>query len=287
MEIDGEVLKFYYTNLMNDIPNTRNIVFEAVNRMKTPEDWENLPRLLEGVCVHAGRKLKHFDYPKLIRKAAFQGQLRVIFACVREVKRTGFKLSSSETVNELLVWVQKEAIESGWDKAATEQALAWTERVVESLEDEKHHPTRKSGEVDLKAFPLFRDPQVLAARLHMAAALATKHNGGEDVDGKVTKYVKELISLWPEGKGLMELHPKEAYEERKELRYLQNENGFLWYAAPILSGFKMAAEVVDPVLAEQLKRRIEPLEKEVEKAWNAGEGSAGKGRDIYTKLLKP
>lgn len=287
MEIDGETLKFYYTDLLNDMPNTRNIVFKAVDQMKTPDDWQNLPRLLEGVCVHAGRKLRHYDYPKMIRKAGFQGQLRVIFACIREAKRTGFKLATSETVNELLVWVQKEAIESDWDKVATEQALAWTERVIESLEDEKHQPVRKRGKKDLKAFPLFRDPQVLAPRLHMAAALAAKHNGGEDAGGKVTKYAKELMSLWPEGKGLMELHSPQAYQEREELRYLLNNNEFLWCAAPILSGLRMAAEVVEPALAEQLKRRIGPLEKEVETAWQAvSKDSTGKGREIYKALFE-
>lgn len=285
MEIDENVLKFYYTNIY-ELPNTREVVFQAIDKMKTTEDWENLPRLLEGVCVHAGRKLRFYDYPKMVRKAGMHGCIGIIFACVRQAKRTGFKLSSSETVNELLLWVQKEAVESGWDQTATESSLAWTDRVIETLEDEKHQPKRRRGEKDLKAYPLFRDPQVLAARLHLAAALAAKHHGGEDVGGRVAKYAKELVSLWPEGKGLMELHSPEAYEERKELRYLQNPNEFLWYAAPILNGLKMAAEVVEPVLAEQLRQRSMPLEKEVEAAWaDEKRIPARRGEDMYIKLF--
>ena len=106
------------------------------------------------------------------------------------------------------------------------------------------------------------------------------------MDDKVADYVKEIIALWPEGKGLMELHAPEVYEERKELRYLQNKNEFLWHAAPILSGFKMATEVVEPDLAEALRRRIEPLEKEVEAALaDNTRKSGGRGEDVYGKLF--
>ncbi|KAL1857391.1 hypothetical protein VTK73DRAFT_8098 [Phialemonium thermophilum] len=307
MELDGQILKFYYTDPVREMPNTRELLLRAVNQMKTPQDWENLPRLLEGVCGQAGRKLEYYDYPRLIRKAALHGCLRTIFVCIRQVKRTHFRLGSSETVNELLSWVQKQAIDSGRERAATEEALAWTERIILSLEDEAHHPVRKRGDEgkDPKSYPLCRDPQILAARLHMASALALlpppASDGAEDGESaatqrrqeddearrrKVTKYTREIVALWPEGKGLMELHTPEAYQTRGELRYLLDSNEFLWYAAPVLKGLETAAQVVEPALAEELQKRIAPLREEIDAALADENRVKGRrGEQMYNDLF--
>ncbi|KAL2021055.1 hypothetical protein VTK56DRAFT_7710 [Thermocarpiscus australiensis] len=285
LEIDGVVHKFRYVNRVTDLPNTHALVRDAIRAMKTSSDFHNLPMLLEG-CERANRKLDETLYPKMIRRAAMANCLRVIIDCIRAVERTGFKLDTSEKINELLVWIQKRPIDSGWDKGATRAALKQTQLVLELLEgNESHRPKKGSA----GRFPFYRDPQVLAARLHMAAALAVHHQGAKDADGSVTKYAEELVRLWPEGKGLLDLQPDVAYGERSRMRYLLDRNMYLWYASPVLNGLTLAAQVVaDPGLAMQLQNRADAVDAEIRTALASEKlKKGGRGEYMYNKLFNP
>ncbi|KAK3942434.1 hypothetical protein QBC46DRAFT_309465 [Diplogelasinospora grovesii] len=290
LEIDGQLHKFKYVDMMRDLPNTHDVVTRALNAMKTPSDFANLPRLLEGVCSQAHRKLNGSLYPKMVRRAAMADCLTVVIDCAKQVKRTGFKLDSSETINELLVWIQKGAIDSNWDKKTTQKALKRTQQILDLLEEDENHQPKEEVAVS-RAFPFYRDPQMLAARLHMAAALAVKHHGGKDLDGGlVAKYAQELVQLWPEETGLLELHPTIAYADSREgMRYLLERNGFVWYASPILSGLRMAAQVVEPELAQQLKKRAAAVGDELQTALAVARKSHStqRGVALYNKLFNP
>ncbi|EOO02265.1 hypothetical protein UCRPA7_2233 [Phaeoacremonium minimum UCRPA7] len=227
MEIDGEVIKFYGMDpTKGDIPNTRKILFEAIDKMVTREDWSNLPHLLEGLYYNANRKLLPEDYPKMTRKAGVKGQTYTIIECARQVKKTGFRLDTSEKVQELLSWVQLMAIDAEMDPEVTKKALTWSELVLEMLEDKQHQPKRKD-EVFLKRFPLNRDPQILSVPLFLSASLAASQPGDEEIIEKVTKYAKDIVNLWPADKGLMELHPAESYEDKCGVQYLVLKNKLL------------------------------------------------------------
>jgi hypothetical protein len=285
MEIDGEVMKFYHMSFNGDIPNTRKIMYEALDKMETKGDWDNLPHLLEGLHYYANRKLQHYDYPKLTRKAGAKGCIYTIIECARQVRKTGFRLDASEKVNEIMMWVQLKAIDSGWDQRQTEQALRWAEMVLEMLETEDHQPKKRKGTKDDGKFPLHRDPQVLASPLHLAAQLAVKYQGGKDVGGKVAKYAKDLVALWPAGKGLLELHPVEAYADREGMRYLLEENEFLFMASPILRAVELTKGIVDPTVAKGLESTRAALADEIDIALAKKAGLAGRGVEMYKKLF--
>jgi hypothetical protein len=266
MEIDGEVLRFRHVNLFT-LPNTRKLFLRALRNMRTTEDLKLLPRLLEGICVQAGRKLPWEDLNKIIRKTQLQGCFYVALDCVASSKRTNFRLTRSEVVNNILTALQEEAINKNFERDATEKMLAWSARVIEMLEDPAHKPKPKEQLHWTKGFPLSRDPQILAARLHLAAALALKHHDGKVEGGKVAKYADEIVRLWPSGAGLLDLHEKEAYADRNRLQYLQQPNGFLWYASPILNGLNWASRVVqDQRLSAELQNRSAGVEKEIQQA---------------------
>ncbi|KAH8894940.1 hypothetical protein GQ53DRAFT_804549 [Thozetella sp. PMI_491] len=266
VEIDGEVLRFRHENLFT-LPNTRKLFLSALRNMKTAEDLKLLPRLLEGICVQAGRKLPWEDLNKIIRKTQLQGCFYVALDCVAASKRTNFRLTRSEVVNNLLTALQEEAINKDFERESTEKMLAWSVRVIEMLEDPAHKPRRNERLHWTSGFPLSRDPQILSARLHLAAALALKHNEGKDEGGKVAKYADEIVKLWPSGAGLLDLHEKEAYTDRNRLQYLQQPNGFLWYASPILNGLNWASQVVqDQRLSAELQTRSAAVEKEIQQA---------------------
>ncbi|KAK3332468.1 hypothetical protein B0T19DRAFT_415750 [Cercophora scortea] len=293
MEVDGEEVRFGYVDRYK-LPNTKKAVVSALNAMKTPTDFLNLPTLLEGLRL-AHRKVSYDLHEKMIRRACVNGCIAVILECVKQVKRTGFTLETSQAINELLVWIQKEALDSDWDKKETERALRRTQSVLEMLEaDPLHQPAKDPKLKALRRFPFYRDPQILAARLHMAAALAVKHQAGHDADGKVAKYAQELVRLWPKEAGLLELHPEEAYARQHdtEMRYLLNRNAFLWFASPVLNGLRLAAQVVEPALAKELLERAANVEKQVQSALAqqaATEGGAagGRGLNLYNELCGP
>jgi hypothetical protein len=272
MEIDGEKLRFYFTDKVREVPSTKKALYDMIDLMKTPDDWAILPRLLEGLCVQAGRKLRYPQYGKIIRRASKAGCIHTILTCAREVKRTNFKLDCHEIVNDIMIAVQEAAINSNWDDAETAKALQRTERVVDMLEEKDHQPVKKKSDDDNASeptYPLWKDPVILGARLHMAAVAAAEHSSGVDLDGKVAKYAREIVALWPEGRGALELYGEEDFKAESSLGHLRHDTQITFTVAPILHGFRKAAQVVaptEPELAQQLESRAATLEKELSAA---------------------
>ncbi|KAI0539872.1 hypothetical protein GGR58DRAFT_463075 [Xylaria digitata] len=262
IEIDGEVLKFRYQNALTDIPSTRKSLMTALSHFETAADFENFKPLFEGLH-YAGRKLKQPSYAKITRLVGAKGHIYAIIDCARSVRRTGWKLDSSEVVNEVLHSVQMKAYDADWDEAATRQALRWAEMLVELLHEEAHQPKDPllPGQI-----PLARDPMVLAAPLHLAAMLVARHEAGEEVLDKLHKLAGDIVALWPEGKKLRELQPAELYVDFDKMGYLLSHDKFISLATPLLHGLETAAKVVKPELAGQLQTRSHTLAAEIKEA---------------------
>ncbi|KAH8156451.1 hypothetical protein CIB48_g11795 [Xylaria polymorpha] len=283
MEIDGEVLKFRHQNVMTDIPDTRQSVIKALNLFEAPADFANLQPLLEGIA-NAGRKLKPSFYVSILRIVAYKGHIYQIIDCARSVRRTGYKLDTSEKVNEVLHFVQMKARDADWDEAQTRQALNWAEMVIDMLHDEAHQPKRDQSEPVLPGeLPLNRDPMVLAAPLHLAAVLVARHGAGEDVLDKVNKLARDVVALWPEGKKLKEVQPPELYDDFEKMGYLLRPTKFITIATPLLHGLETAIEVVEPELAAQLRTRRDTLAAEIQEARETTD-SIVRGEEVYKKF---
>ncbi|RYP73172.1 hypothetical protein DL771_003808 [Monosporascus sp. 5C6A] len=291
IEIDGEVLKFRHMNpLAGDIPETRRSVIEAVSRFETADDFVNLQPLLEGI-YYTSRKFDPGFYAKIVRLSGQRGRVYDALACARMARRTGLRLDSSEKANEVLHFVQFKAVDAGFAPADTARALRWAELVVDMLADEQHRPRRRKDEPPAEGeLPLDRDPQVLLARLHLAAALARSRRaeGGGEADEaiveKVDKYAADIVGAWPEGKRLKDLQPAALYEDEDKMGYLLEPNKFVVLAAPLLYGIETAIDVVEPELADQLRSRRDTLEAEVQEARAAYGMKPGRGEAVYQKL---
>lgn len=314
LEIDGQVLRFTGMDRLRDLPNARASLRDALGRMTTREDFDNLPRLLEGLH-NAHRRLRPADYARIARRAGERGCIYTVIESARTVRRTGFRLDASETVAEILTHVQLRAVDGGWQDSQTRQSLVWAEMVVDMLEDPQHErkttptPAPVSASVAAAAtnitnptppppppsFPLARDPQVLAARLHLAAVVADKFaaaEGEEDGDktaavDKVARYASELVRLWPAGKGLRDLHPAALYTDRRgEMHYLNEDNKFLGVTAPLLHGLDTAITVLrandQADLAGELQTRRDALGTEVTAALAAAPDR--RGAAVYNKF---
>ncbi|KAI0114839.1 hypothetical protein F4814DRAFT_417278 [Daldinia grandis] len=310
IEIDGEVLKFRHQNPFRDMPQTRRAVLDAVTLFDAPEDFANLRPLIEGVA-YASRKFHHGFYCKLIRVLGAKGRIFEVIELARAVARTEFRLDASEKVNEIMHFVQMKAIDADRDAAEepadaveepadgisaardpvkeTAKALRWAEIVIELLQLEAHQPRRfKSDPVLEGELPLHRDPMVLLAPLHLAAALVSKQGGEVDeaaVD-KLAKYARDVVRLWPEDKKLSQVQPPALYKDYNKMGYLREPNKFFIIAAPLLRGLDLAVEVLEagiPELAAQLRSRRDVLAAEVQEAHAGGKGKK-RGELVYEKL---
>lgn len=287
IEIDGEVIKFRYQNPATDIPDTRKSVVRAVEQFETAEDFANLKPLLEGL-TYSGRYIPHSVYAKILRRAGNKGRIYDIIDCARSVRTTGYKLDSSEKVNELLHYVQMKAREADWDEVATRQSLRWAEMVVEMLHEEAHQRRRPKTETPLPGErPLTRDPMVVAAPLHLAAVLVAQHAAGEDVVEKVYKLARDVVAFWPEGQELKKVYPSELFADFDKMGYLNIPNKFVALATPLLHGLETAIKVVEtaePELAGQLQTRHDTLAAEIKEARETLPSQDMRGTTIYQKF---
>lgn len=289
MEIDGKILRFRHVDF-KDMPNTHKNITKAISQFKTDEDFHNLRPLLEGLH-HAGRKFPIEFFARIIRLVCMQGRVYDMIEAARRVSLTGLKLDTSEKINELLHWIQMKAIDSEWNKTETAQALKWTQLVMDMLEDEKHQPTVgvkcKVKWMD-EQLPFSRDAQVLLAELHLAAAMVVKCGAGEETRDRVNKLAKEITRLWPQGKGLKDIHPEQAYKTENNMGYLLSRpNKFVALATPLLHGLQLASEVVkDPELWRQLNAKKDIVNEEVQQARQEAResGKNGRGEFVYKKL---
>lgn len=291
IEIDGKRIKFRYLDYRKgEVPTTRKIFFKALDNMKTKEDWQKLPKLLEALQHNARRKFEVSDWPKIVRKAGMSGNMGPIIDSVKIPERTGFKLDMSEKVQEIMSLIVWEAAEAGWSISSLNTALKSAERILEALNGEGHElHTRDKEHAELikDRFPLRRDPQILATPLFLTAMLAVKHGKTEHAD-RMRRYAQVVVSQWPEGKGLLELHPHEAYVDVEGTAYLMEKNKFVLVASPILKGFDLAMEGLSSDLASQLKLRRDPLAAEVRSALESDDMKKGRGKYLYDKcFLEP
>jgi hypothetical protein len=289
IEIDGKRIKFRYLDFRKgEVPNTRKIFFQALEHMKTKEDWQKLPKLLEGLHHDARRKFEVTDWPRMVRMAGFSGNLGAVIEAAKKPERTGFRLNKSESVQEMMSWFVWEAADAGWSISSLNTALKSAERILEILNDKEHQPhtTNKLRQQLIKdRFPPRRDPQILATPLFLTAMLVVKHGKTEHAD-KMRRYAEVIVSLWPEGKGLLELHPHEAYVDAEGVSYLLEKNKFTWVASPILKGFDLAMEGLGSDLASQIKLRRDPLDREVAAALKMAEVKNGRGIRLYEKCFR-
>ncbi|KAM0334389.1 hypothetical protein ACHAQA_001415 [Verticillium albo-atrum] len=268
IEIDGLTHRFNHLPT-KDIPPTRAVFHNTLRNMETTHDWSNFVRLLSGLR-EAKRVINTAMFIKMVRQIGAKGRIFAVIDAARQTKRTGLRFDLPQKVQEVLLYVQLKALDAGWEKKELEQALRWSTMVLETAADPVHQLDKRRP--DWLAWPVERDPLALTAPLHLAAALAVGHNGGQDVDGKVAYWAKQVVNVWPAGKGLLDVYPAAAYGnkegstgDRGDVRYLTSPPLYVTPAANALHGLKLAAQVVEPALAEKLRAIIATVEPELTK----------------------
>lgn len=292
IEIDGQRIKFRNLDWRKgEVPNTRKLFYRALGGMETKDDWQRLPRLLEALYRNAGYKFEPQDWPKIVRKAGFSGNLGPVIDAAKKPDRTGLRLNASETVQEVMSMIVWEAAQAGFEPWALETALRSSERIIEIMGQEGHelrHKDKAYQELVAQRFPLRRDPQILATPLFLLAMLTVKHGKAEYAD-RMNRYAQVIVGSWPRGRGLLDLHPHEAYvDEEHGMKYLVEKNKFLLVAAPICKAFDLVMQGLKGTdQAKEIKLRRDPLAEEVRNALEAlgSKEKEGRGTQLYDKCF--
>ena len=228
---------------MKDVPGN-NSLNRAMDLMKEPRDWDNIPSLLKGF-KDAKRAMYPKNHARITRKACMAGRHDIIIECARRVDDTGFRLAALDVVTELMWQLQDKAFKSNWSSKETKQALKWAEMVSDLLEDPRHSGSRV---VKTNIDPRTR-PEVIGVMLQLAAVWATRFSDGVDMDQKVARYAARLLGS-KVNVGLDTLQT----DEGDPVHYI---NLYLTHMVPVLHGMKLAQSILGGSLMALEERTVE------------------------------
>ncbi len=297
MEIDGQQLRLTHVDLFRDVPNSRRMLHAALDRMRSRADFDNLPRLLEGLH-HAGRRLRADDAARVARRAGAAGHVYAVIECARTARRTGFRLDASEKAAEVLAWVQLRAVDAAWARPDTEQALRWADMVLAMLEDELHAaeeaapppPPGRSGRGGARRRPT-RASRCTATRSSWPRACTSPPPWPSSTAPAPTP-----TAAWPGPRATSSAcgppAPASWTCTRRASCATPRARCTTWWRRtssssslrPSSTPMDLAMQVVDPELAAELRSRRDPLKAEVDAAL-AEAAPDGRGAAMYKKLF--
>jgi hypothetical protein len=269
---NGETTKFRLKPIdpLRDEPRTSHNINALLELMK-PEDFDIIIPFLEGL-YGAGREksIREPVLEKICRRANMVGRHDVTIECARRVRTTGFKLKYLGVARELIRGPY--LLAKGGDASQTERALSQAEQVIELLESPAHTEGKGVKSTDPRA-----QPDIVGVVLAIAAIRASKHNGGNDVDGKVATYVSRMKGTWENS----DLTTEPPFEERR-LDAWYSKKLVAW--VPVLEGASLAREVLGAESAEGiwLSEIIPQIREELA---HAREESGGRGGLAYDALV--
>lgn len=204
IEVDGADHRFTSLDSHKDIPRSRTVLFSAVEKMKTQQDWDKLSSILSGY-KKAGIKLKQDELSKIVRVACREGYVSSIIECAKQAERTGLYIADREKLGYIfqalctkIAEVMAAGVEGPASVAKIEQAVKRAEQVLDVIQrplhmDHNKHtgPVRNDLHYSLVARGMF---------LYARAALAqAKQKAGQAATAELTQLqdeVRVLRSLW-------------------------------------------------------------------------------------------
>jgi hypothetical protein len=186
--LGDEDLRLEHLDVTKDVPRSTSFL-RVLDLSTEPQDWRNIPGLLEGFHTATKGNMKQGWLDKMIRKANENGMLSVVIQCLWQVERNGFTLGIPIVRERILLEIRHNAIKEDWAEEATLKSLKQAQIVLELMEKSGHCGSRIVTDNDPRA-----EPYVLGVPLELAAARAKNHLGGKDEDGLVALYAKRLVA---------------------------------------------------------------------------------------------
>ena len=190
---DGEDIRLMPLH-HHDRPRKEQSLHKILDLMKEPQDWANLPPLLEGLKSSKQEPEKLGWWRKMVRKTGEAGRINLIIHCAEMGDKTGVRFSMPAVLQEVIVAIHKDAAAAEWKGEGLDKQLALARRVVKLIEAVAPGRKFKSGEVDYR-----RSPEVAGLLLELHAAKAINDFGGKDEEEVVLGFAKKLDALWSFG----------------------------------------------------------------------------------------
>ncbi|GAB7347103.1 hypothetical protein MBLNU459_g3231t1 [Dothideomycetes sp. NU459] len=188
--LGDEEVPLTHMDRRRDIPAKRPLVKKALELMREPEDWKQLPSLLEGLTKTNGKPDVALQ-EKVIRKAIEADQFSVVLRCLRRSYATGMTLKNDTVLNQVLWGLHRSAQLGEWDEKRLRKAIRQADELAQLLEADDHGSGRKLSQND----PRTR-PATIGVYLELAAVNSYKFYAGRDHDGSVKKYADRLMACF-------------------------------------------------------------------------------------------
>lgn len=290
IEVEGMEHKFSSLNRFSDIEDSKTILKNALEKMQTADDWNNLATLLAGY-KKAGIKLQPVQMGKIVRLAGETGNIYSIIECAEQAYETGLSLSKAETTVRLLLFVNDKSINNKGDAAQANQALRWTTKVMDLLQRSESKLATGNTRDRLHFSKAVRG-LVLFAR---ASAVKANEAAGEAVEQQMTllRDEVELVgSLWKDSLGqditqvpdFSSLNPK--FDGARNNKTLQQNptlsgSGYIQVLAQNIKAMSLTREIVGDE-AKQLQDVEAQLKSHAEQFLD----NAGEAKESWTKEYK-
>ncbi|OAX84426.1 hypothetical protein ACJ72_01204 [Emergomyces africanus] len=229
---------------------SNNVVRDAIELMKEPEDWYALVPLLKG--LHSSKRTPNFFlWEFIVHKAGEAGMTSVIIDCAEQSQRTGFSLGDYMLAESLFSSLHLKAESAAFKGPDVEKALKQAKHVATLMNSEDHTPVDKT-----KPDPR-RHPNIISVLLELSAARALDAFEGKDAQGDVRSYAEKLLGTWVlRGKFDTIKYPKKNVRNVVDL-------------PSVRKGIEMALQVEeirnDAKLSEALRERLTELGTSSEK----------------------
>ncbi|KAL5115608.1 hypothetical protein ACEQ8H_006495 [Pleosporales sp. CAS-2024a] len=162
-------------------------VSAIVRLSETPQDWENVLRMLAGF-ENAGIGLSSPRQAMIVRKLHRHGQHHLILKALQRPKASGLYMRSWDVAAAVFRAAYDKAALADWDKDETHKALRLATQFVELLEHDEHCGALAGSPDDLRGHPA-----IIAVPTALAAVMALRHQGPvQDVNQLAGRLVAAL-----------------------------------------------------------------------------------------------
>lgn len=159
----------------NTLPDRFRSIRDIVRQSKTPEDFENIVKLLEG-AQNAGLKVRPEWQELIVRRLNAAGMHHLVLKALQRSKATGLRLTNHGVVMQVVRGLHDKAALADWGEEEASKALRIAKQVTELMEEDEHNGGRVNGIYATK-HDHRRVPAVVALPTELAAVLAQRHQG--------------------------------------------------------------------------------------------------------------
>ncbi|KAI4262805.1 MAG: hypothetical protein L6R42_002021 [Xanthoria sp. 1 TBL-2021] len=278
-KLGNEVHALKPLNHFTDEPSTSKSLAQMVEMCKEGRDWVNMVPFLIGLKT-AGRKVKGWQFEKIVRRMGEKGGLGVVMEMARRTEGTGMRLGDVGVAREAMWGALLKCVRSEWSEEGVKEAEKFIEGIWEMLSEERHvdrNATGKAGDPKMQ-------PEIIGVLMWIRALKSTLFTSSKDPDGKVKRAAEMVLAVWD---------PKSANTTLDEKNWFDANQKLIMYA-PVWHGMKMARKIVGENtalgrhLANTISLDLEPMLKKAQRivAQHVSEDVMRRGLVVYGEISK-